>query len=170
MSLIYKWLGSGAVLCVLLWFAYSTVFDYGYAQSEKKHELARLIAVEEQMENTLDEIERNNQISDVLSKTQRKLYETKSEYITYANAVTGMLDPSFSLLVQHASGAEVGVSEAISPSTDRSSAEEAVELAYQTAMARLTAINIAENYSALDLCIAEKLALNHWHRSKEVVK
>lgn len=165
------WLGAVIGLTALCAWAYSTVFDRGVAHAERGHAAASAQIQVDASKNYLAALAWGNQISRDLAQTQRRLHETKSEYLAYAHAITGVCDPSVRMLVEYASGAKDPMPEASSPPTDGPFAEEALERAYQEAVARLIGVNVAENYSRLDLCIAEKRALNAWHAgSKEAVK
>jgi hypothetical protein len=163
-------LGALGFLAFLGWGAV-TLRDSATEQCNQAHETKRLQAVEKQMDATLDEIERGNKISAQLAQTQRRLDATKAEYLQYANAITGVCDPSVRLLVEYASGAKTGMPAASGPSATATPAESAADLAYQAEVTRAIGVNVAENYARLDKCLAEFNTVIDWHvRPKEVLK
>jgi len=167
-------LGAVALVAILAWGAYLVIDSRATAraesvcavvaeqvQSQMLHDL--LAAQEEAHQYHLAEIARGERISAELAKTQRRLDATKTEYLTYAHAITGVCDPSFRVLVEYASGA-TSVPDTPGTPADGPVAEDALERAYQEAVARIVGANIADNYSRLDFCVAEKRALNAWHK------
>ena len=168
---IRAWASIGAVLAlsVFAWWGYHTIDHRGYARCDGEYQSAAAKAASDAHTEYLAAISWGNQISAKLAETQRRLDAEKSEYLTYANSITGVCDPSFSLFVEHASGAKTGVPAATGSAADGPSSEKAIELAYQAAMARLVAVNIAENYARLDQCVTGFSALIEWHKHKAAV-
>jgi len=165
-QLVVYFLGALAVSAAG-WLGYSAIHDRGVESCRADVELDRLHAEEAAHQIYLAEVERGNALSAELVKTQRRLDATKTEYLAYAHAITGVCDPSVRLLVEYASGAKNPLPEATGAPVDGSFADEAIERAYQEAVARIVGVNIAENYSRLDFCIAEKRAINAWHAGPE---
>ena len=163
-------IGAVAILSGALFGAYMVIDSRGYARCEGATASANAKVIQEDTVKYLAAIDWGNQISQQLSDTQRKLNATKSEYLKYANSIVGVCDPSFRVFVEYASGAKDGMSETSSTSVDGTITQDPLDTAFEEAMARATATNIAENYSRLDACVSEKLALNRWHRPEGALK
>ena len=162
-------IGLGIALTVGAWSAYLAVDHSGYSRgvrdAEDAAQLVAYAAAEEAHQYTLAEIERGDELSKQLLETQAKLRSTEREYLTYAHAITGNCNSDdFRVFVQHASGnTAAAVPKAPSPPVDGPAAQSAIDLAYEEALARIIAENIGTNLTRLDLCIAEKRALNEFH-------
>lgn len=157
-------------LAALAWWAGSALHDRGVQHERGARALADQKAVEQDHKDYAAAVEWGSQVSQKLAETQRKLNETKVEYLAYANSITGVCDPSFVMFLERVSGAKDGAAVAASPPDDGPFAEAALERAYQEAVARIAGQNIAENFSRLDSCVAEKRAINQWYRRpKEAV-
>lgn len=170
-SPVAKWLGAVVAVAALLGGAYLAIDSRAVARCEREHGMAAIHAQEEAHQFYLTEVERGNDLSATLVQTQRRLDATKSEYHAYANAITGNCDPSFRVFVEYASGAKTDMPEAPGAPVDGPFAEDALERAYQEAVARRIGRNVAENFSRLDFCVAEKRAINAWHnRPEEAMK
>ena len=160
--------GTGILIALgfaaLSWWAYSAAFDRGVQHERDARALADKKAVEQDHKDYIAAIEWGSQVSQKLAETQRNLNETKTEYLAYANGIVGVCDPSFIVFLERVSGAKNGTAGAASPPDDGPFAEAALERTYQEAVARIAGQNIAENFSRLDLCVAEKQAINQWHR------
>lgn len=164
-------LAAVAAIAGLVWAGYHAIDGRGYSRCEREHAVALSHAQEEAHQTYLAEVARGDQLSADLAKTQRRLDDTKREYLTYANSITGVCDPSFRVFVEHASGAKTGVPAATGAPTSATAAEAAADLAYQTAITRAIGANVAENYARLDKCVAEFGALIDWYqRPEEAVK
>jgi hypothetical protein len=154
-----------------VWRACDHIFDMGANACEQKHLLLDAAQAEESHQLYLASIEEGNRLSAKLADTQRRLDDTKREYMAYANAITGVCDPSVRVLVEYASGAKTGLPAATGPSASAPATESAADLAYQAEVTRAIGVNVAENYSRLDKCLAEFNAVIDWHvRPEEVVK
>jgi hypothetical protein len=114
-------------------------------------------------------IARGDAISAELSKVQQKLKRTEYEYLTYANAITGVCSPDFRVFVEYASGAKEPVPAAPSTPPDPAAAEAPTDPARDQAITRAIAANVAINYARLDACVAGYNALIDWHQPKEAV-
>jgi 7-keto-8-aminopelargonate synthetase-like enzyme len=168
---VLKYIGViGAGIAAGTW-VYNVVSDAATTRCENANLFAISQAVEEQRQYLLAEQDRSNQISAKLLETQRKLNETEKQYITYASAITGNCNgDDFRMFIQQVSGTSPSqLSSTPSTPTDRSTANDPSDLAYEEAVARILAANIAQNYSRLNLCVTEKRAINEFHRPKEVL-
>jgi len=139
----------------------------GYARCERDTSLATYRAQEEALQHALAQIERGNEISAELAKTQQKLRSTEREYLTYANSITGVCSPDFRVLVEYASGAKADMPEAASTPANPATPETPADPALEQAITRATAANVAINYARLDACVAGYNALIDWHGANE---
>ncbi len=124
---------------------------------ESAHETTRLQAVEQQMDATLDEIERGNQISERLIQTQRRLYATKTEYLAYANGIAGNCPAQLGVLT-----------DAAAAGADLPAATGAPADATAPVSAAALGANIAENYARCHANTAQLSALIDWHKKKDL--
>lgn len=159
-----------ACLSGIATWAYMAVHSRGVAACERDHQIADAAASEAQHQQYLAAVERGEQISAKLAETQRRLNAKEAEYLTYANAITGVCDPSVRLLVEYASGAKTGVPTTPGAPAATSPAESTADLAYQARVTRLLGANVAINYARLDKCLAEFNSLLDWHDSEKAVK
>jgi hypothetical protein len=120
---------------------------------ESAHETKRRLAVEEQMDATLDEIERGNKISAELAKTQRRLNATETEYLDYAGAIAGHCPADLGLLA-HTAATGASLPATPSASTDPTPGISAAALG----------ANIATNYSRCLANTSQLSALIEWHQ------
>lgn len=148
------YLGGVLLLCGLAGWAYLAVVASGYDRCENDYKLVAQAAQEEAHQMLLAETARGEALSAELSKTQRKLDETKAEYLRYANAITGNCPAELGVFVNQAAGGnQAGLPKAPSPPTGAAS-----EIA-----ASLIAANVAENYGRANSCISQLEALIKWH-------
>jgi len=152
-------LGAVIVVSVLAWSGYFAIFSRGMVACETEHELADLHAAEEAHQTYLAEVARGDVLSAELIKTQRRLDETKTEYLAYANGITGNCPADLGLLVQSAS------TDSSLPKTSGTPTDASASIA-----AALIAANIGTNYPRCHACIAQLNALIDWHEHKETVK
>jgi hypothetical protein len=138
--------------------AYLAVDRRGYARCERDFQLDALHAAEESHQYHLAEIARGDAISAELSKTQRRLNETKSEYLAYAGAIAGHCPADLGLLLAAES------TPGSLPAAPGASAD-----ATLTLDASAIAENIAENRFRFEVNYATCAALIEWH-GKEVLK
>jgi hypothetical protein len=167
------WIGFAATVCIIAGLSWGVMVIRSDAttECEDRHRLLAAAQAEEAHQQYLAGVEAGNRLSAKLAETQRRLDETRSEYLKYANAITGVCDPSVRVLVEYASGAKTGLPTTPDPSTPATPAESAADLAYQAEVTRAIGVNVAENYSRLDKCLAEFNAVIDWHvRPKEIVK
>ena len=156
-----------AVLASGATFAYMAIDSRATTRCERDAQLVAFTAAEEAHQYYLAEVTRGDELSERLLKTQRKLNAKEYEYITYANAVTGLVDPSVRVLVQYASGAKDGVPKATISTPDAPVTE--APIVNSTAITRAIAANIAINYARLDHCVAGFNALIDWHKPEAMV-
>ena len=130
------------------------------ARCTAEHELVRLHDAEAAHQYHLAEVERGNALSAELVKTQRRLNETKSEYLAYANGIVGNCPAELGLFlaaeeaniarVPEAARAPVGPTDGVAASA--------------------IAGNIAENRWRFETNRAQCAALIEWHaRSQKPV-
>ena len=129
------------------------------SQSQMLYDL--LAAQEEAHQFHLAEIERGERISAELSKTQRRLNDTKTEYLAYANGITGncSADVGRMLMSWPPRDSDRETSEDTAPSTPSDPAD--------TVAASAIAANIAINRWAFDSNYAQCSALLGWHTKPE---
>lgn len=150
--------GMLSVLALALFLGWGavTLRDSTRQACDRDHEQARLAGVEAQMDATLDEIERGDQISARLAQTQRRLYETKTAYLAYANGIAGNCPADLGVFLA-AESAGHGL-----PETSRPSADPAATVA-----AAVIAANIAENRGRFEANFAQCAALVEFHTKPE---
>jgi hypothetical protein len=141
----------------------------GYARCERDTAFAVSQATEEAHQFHLAEVARGDAISAELSKVQQKLKRTEYEYLTYANAISGVCSPDFRVFVEYASGAKADMPAATSTPPGPAVAEAPTDPARDQAITRAIAANVAINYARLDACVAGYNALIDWHQHKEAV-
>jgi hypothetical protein len=149
--------------------AYLVADRGGYARCERDTAFAVSQGAEEAHQFHLAEVARGDAISAELSKVQQKLKRTEYEYHTYANAITGVCDPSFRVFVEYASGAKDPLPAATSTPPDSTAPETPTDPTRDQAITRAIAANVAINYARLDACVAGYNALIDWHQPKEAV-
>ena len=149
-------------VAALAGYAYLAGRSSGVDSCEERHELARLKAVEEAQQHYNAALAWGNQISTQLAQTQRRLNETKSEYLAYANGIVGNCDGSIGLFLA-AESAPGSLPEAPGAPTDAAPAVEAPPIA-----ASLVAANIAENRWRFEANYAQCTALIAWHTENPV--
>ena len=164
---VWASIGAALALTVFAWWGYHTIDHRGYSRCQGEYQVAAAKAAADAHTEYLAAVSWGNQISEKLAETQRKLDDNKSEYITYANSITGVCDPSVRMLVQYASGAKLPATAGAPAPT--ASPESTADLAYEAAVTKAIGLNIAENYARLDQCVAGFSALIEWHKPKEAV-
>ncbi len=158
-SPIAKWLGVILAIAGLCIGGYLFIYNRGVASCEGRHQLAAAEAASAAHQRYLSEVARGDAISAELIKTQRRLNDVKTEYLAYANGISGNCPADLGLLVNAAvSGA--GMPQAASRPVDPSA----------TIAAALVAANVAENYGRANSCIAQLNALIDWHQPEKAVK
>jgi hypothetical protein len=151
-----RWLGLACAVAVLVGWAYLAADSRGYARCEGEHELADMHAAEEAHQLYLAEVARGEAISEELAITQRRLNETKTEYLAYANSIGGHCPDSLRVFMSYpAPGGQP--SEPASPSADPAA----------TVDASVIAGNIAENRWRFEVNYATCAALIQWHAGQE---
>ena len=110
-------------------------------------------------------------ITKALMDSDRKIAKLGTEYISYANAITGVCDPALGVLVAAASSsASPGVPEAARPPTGTTQPDgtdgatsKADEEEYGRLVAAAVAGNVAVNYPLLTKCLSGFNAVLDWH-------
>jgi len=167
-SPIAKWIGIAALVTSTLGGAYLFVDSRATARAERAcsvvlqesqsqmlHDL--LASQEEAHQFHLAEVERGNAISAELSKTQRKLDATKTEYLAYANGIVGNCPDSLRVLMSYPSPNSGGeTSQDTTPSTPPDTSN--------TVAASAIATNITVNRWAFESNYAQCTSLLRWHK------
>jgi len=130
-----------------------------FAQSQMLHDM--LSAQEEAHQYHLAEIERGEQISAELAKTQRRLNETKTEYLAYANSIVGHCPDSLRVFMSYPAPSDSGEASE-NPTTSTPPHTTA------TVDASLIATNIAVNRWAFEANYAQCSALLEWFQTGTV--
>lgn len=161
-------IGVVALVAFSVWGAYWVVDSRGFARAERacavelqasqSQRLHDLFAAQEGAHQFyLAEVERGDAISAELAKTQRRLDATKTEYLAYANAITGHCPGDLGVLMSwpaRESDREAG--ENPTPGSPPHSAD--------TVDAAAIAQNIAINRWACESNYAIHSALTKWHK------
>jgi len=158
-SPIAKLLGAGLAVSVIAGGAYMAIDHRGYARCERDSAIATAKDQEDAHQFYLAEVARGNALSAELVKTQRRLDETKAEYLAYANAITGNCPEPIRVLAHYAARNEPV------PETARAPVDPA-----STVSAAAIAGNIAENFARCHANAAQLSALIEWHRHEGAVK
>ena len=167
-----KWLGLAALVAIGAWSAYLAVDSRAVARTERKCAVALEDAQsqmlrdlvrqqEEAHQYHLAEVARGDALSAELSKTQRRLHETKTEYLAYANAIVGHCPADLGVFMSRpsdSSGQGTGKNPASSAPPDPSA----------TVAASAIATNIAENRFRFEANFAQCSALLRWHEEGSV--
>jgi hypothetical protein len=150
-SPIARGIGICLAVAAVAWSAYLAVNSRAVARCTAEHELVRLHDAEAAHQYHLAEVERGNALSAELVKTQRRLNETKSEYLAYANAIGGNGPDPVRMLAHYAARGEP-LPETPSPPTGAAPPVSAAALG----------ANIAENYARCLANAAQLDALIRW--------
>ena len=167
-----KWLGLVLALAVGIYSAYLAVDSRATtraegvcavaledAQSQMLRDLIR--QQEEAHQYHLAEVARGDALSAELSKTQRRLHETKTEYLAYANAITGHCPADLGVFMSRPSNSS-------SQGTGKNPAPSAPPDPSATVAASAIATNIAENRFRFEANFAQCSALLRWHEEGTV--
>ena len=161
-------IGVFLALTVVLGGAYMVVTARAVERTERACEMATaaehqqaltdaIHAQEAAHQQHLAEIERGNAISAELSKTQRRLNETKTEYLAFAHGITGNCPADLGRVLMSypapGSDREAGQDSAASAPSDPASTVDAASIA----------VNIALNRFACETNYAIHSALLQWH-------
>jgi hypothetical protein len=142
------------------WRGYGAVYDRGVAACEGVHELADLHAAEEANQYLLAEQARGDAISAELAKTQRRLSDTKTEYLAYAHSIRGHCPADLGLFL---------ATETLAPPDVPAAPGESANPAPPVAASEIAA-NIAANRYRFELNYAACAALINWHTGQEALK
>ena len=133
----------------------------GYERCREEVLIANARAEKEMGEALQAEWARGQKLSAELALKERQIHALKTEYLTYAHAITGHCPADLGVLTAAASaGDKAPVPSAPGPSADPAS----------TVAASAIASNIATNYPRCHACIAQLNALLDWLERKEGVK
>jgi hypothetical protein len=157
---VWAGIGIAVALAAVAWGAYLAVDSRGFDRCTAERDLADYQVAEEAHQYLLAEQARGDAISAELAKTQRRLSETKSQYLAYAYGITGNCPASLGLFL----GTETAAAPEL-PATPGASADSTV-----TVDASEIAANIAENRFRFELNHAQCAALVNWHTGQEVLK
>lgn len=171
-SPIARYVGVALAISGLCWWGYMAIDSRGYARAERACQMAEakdasqllldaIQAKEEAHQFTLAEQEKGEMLSKQLSVTQRKLNETKTEYLTYANAIVGNCPDSLRVFMSYPSPSNSeGTHQGTPPSTSVDSSA--------TVDAAPIGANIAINRYAFEYNYAQCTALLIWHQKGDV--
>ena len=151
---------SGAIAVAGIAWAVLAIRNDAVNECNIEHQLVAAAQAEEAHQQYLAGIEAGEELSAELLKTQRRLDDTKREYMAYANGIAGNCPASIGMLSNAAA-------------TGTSLPEATSELADPTATISAAALgaNLAENFTRCRLNAEQLAALIAWHnRPKETVK
>ena len=143
-SPIFRGFILAAIVAALLGWAYLSIGSRFTAACEGEHFAANAAAAEEQHQLYIAAIQEGERISAELDKTQRRLNETKAEYLAYANGISG-----------NCPGDVAAVNNAAATS-------QPVVIGLKEVSASALAGNIAENYGRANANAAQLSALIDW--------
>ena len=152
-------LGAASAVACCAWAILAIRAD-GFDACEREHQLVAAAQAEAAHQEYLAAVEKGEELSAELLKTQRRLDDTKREYMAYANGIAGNCPASIGMLSNAAA-------------TGTSLPEATSELADPTATISAAALgaNLAENFTRCRLNAEQLAALIAWHnRPKETVK
>ncbi len=152
-SPLAKWIGISVAIASLAFGAYMVIDNRGYSRCTTDTQLDYLHKAEEAHQVYLAEVERGEVLSAELAKTQRKLYETKSEYLAYANSIVGHCPAELGMFLSQPYPANSEAPKATSVPVDTDA----------TVAASLIAANIAENRFRFEANFAQCFTLIKWH-------
>lgn len=155
-SPIARYLGAVVAVALLAGWAYLAIDHRAVARCEAEHELAALRAAEEAHQYLVAEIARGDAISAELAKTERKLNETKTEYLAYANGIAGNCPDSLRVFMSYPAPGSQPAETAIQPVDPSATVE-----------ASVIAGNIAENRWRFEVNYAQCAALIKWYAGSE---
>ena len=144
-------LGAACAFAIFIGLGAMALVDSTLDACEGKHALAAQQATAAAHKDYLAALEWGNQISADLAKTQRRLDATKTEYLAYANAITGNCPDPLRVLAHYAARNEP-VPETSGAPTDPGSPVSAAALG----------ANIAENFTRCHSNAAQLNALIRW--------
>lgn len=155
------WAGIGLAIAVAIAIggAYLAVDSRGYSRCTAERDLADYQIAEEAHQFMLAEAARGDAIGVELAKTQRRLNETKTEYMAYANGIVGNCPADLGLFLAAEEATLSGLPTTTGAPTGSAPSVEASEIA----------ANIAENRWRFELNRAQCAALLEWH-GKEALK
>lgn len=153
--LLGRLLLAGAIAGGLAW-GYLAIRGAGVDACNRTHAEAAAQAEAESHQQYLAALAWGEQISEQLAQTQRRLNDTKTEYLAYANGIVGNCPNALGLL---ADAAARGTTVPKTPGTpaDPAAAFSAADIAG----------NIAENYARCHLNAEQLAALIAWHAGPE---
>lgn len=135
------------------WVGYNAIDGRGYNRCKAEVELANLHAAEEAHQVYLAEVARGDAISAKLAITERRLNETKSEYLAYAHGIVGNCPAELGVFLAAEAASAANLPKAPSPLVDSPA----------TLEASIIAANIAENRGRFEINYARCAALIDWH-------
>ncbi len=155
-----KYALGAAALAASLYAGYSFIYNKGYDAARMEALAASSLAQNEAEQLVQLARERGDKLAASLSQTQRKLNETQTEYIAYANGISGNCPASLGVLVAAASSSTNNLPNSASSPTNSAA----------TVEASLIAANVATNYSRHAECIAGFNALIDWHEQAAITR
>jgi hypothetical protein len=153
-------LGLAGLIAAVAWGAYLAVDSRGFDRCTAERDLADYRVAEEAHQYLLAEQARGDAISTELSKTQRRLDATKTEYLAYANSIRGHCPADLGLFL---------ATETLAPPDVPAAPGESANPAPPVAASEIAA-NIAANRYRFELNYAACAALINWHTGQEALK
>ncbi len=153
------WVGLGiaaALVAFLGWGALALV-DSTRAACERDYLLSAAQSAKAAQQAYLAATERGESLSRQLAHTQRRLNDVKTEYLVYANSITGHCPDPVRVLAHYAARGEP-LPAATGAPADASAPVSAAALG----------ANIAENYARCHANTAQLSALIDWHKKKDL--
>ena len=151
------WASIGLVLALsgFAGWGYFHILDIGVATCEARHIEADAAAEASAHKEYLAAVARGDKLAEELAATQRRLNDTTTEYLAYANGISGNCPAAVGVLSNAAAtGAKL-------PKAPSKPADPAATSG--TIPASDIAANIAENYGRANACIAQLNLLSDWH-------
>ena len=156
---LYLKLAASAAIVAALGYGIYTIREGGVEACEKEHVAAANLAQEEAHQFLLAANARGDELAAKLAETQRRLNDVKTEYMAYANGISGNCPAAVGVLINSA------VQNKPLPQAPGKPADPSATIG-----ASLVAANIAENFGRANSCITQLNALIDWHTSKENLK
>jgi hypothetical protein len=148
-----KYALGAAALAASLYAGYSFIYNKGY-EAARTEALAASSRAQTQADLLVSAARKQgDKLAASLASTQRKLNETQTEYLAYANGISGNCPASLGVLIAAASSSSGNLPNPASNATNSPATLEAA----------LIAANVATNYSRHAECIAGFNALIDWH-------
>lgn len=164
----WVYLGVVAVVVGVGWTAYRRIDAGGYRRCHAEWNAA-VREAKDKRDAEVDVLRiRGDALSKALAEKERKFYGLQSEYMIYANSITGICDPRLGVLVAAAStSAPPGVPTTPAAPQGATGAYGADDLAYAKEVAAAVGANVAINYPRFARCLAQLNAVLDFNAASE---